>query len=73
MNNTTVFVVTEQDLANNYTSVSAFNTMDKAREYVGKIIAEYGIDGADVINDGLNWYDDGLRYFDILITVATVA
>ena len=72
MTNTTIFVVTEQILTDNITSVSAFSTLDKAREYVGRIIKEYDVDVADVINDGLNWYDDGLNYFDILITSTTV-
>ena len=73
MIDTTIFVVTEQNLTSNYgTTVCAFSTLDKAREYVGAIIAEYDINGADINNDGLNWYDDGLNYFDILITVTTV-
>lgn len=72
MTNTTIFVVTEHNLMDNVTTVSAFSTIDKAREYVGQIIEEYGVDGADVINDDLNWYDDGLNYFDILVTIATV-
>lgn len=72
MTNTTIFVVTEHNLMDNVTTVSAFSTIDKAQEYVGRIIKEYGVDGADVINDGLNWYDDDLNYFDILVTITTV-
>lgn len=73
MDNTTVFVVTEQNLTSNYgTSVTAFNTLDKAREYVSGIIEEYGVDDADIINDDLNWYDEELHYFDILITATKV-
>lgn len=73
MDNTTVFVVTEQNLTSNYgTSVTAFNTLDKAREYVSDIIEEYGVDDTDIINDNLNWYDEELHYFDILITATKV-
>ena len=73
MTNTTIFVVTERNLMDNVTTVSAFITIDKAQEYVGRIIEEYDIDNEDIINDGLNWYDDGLEYFDILITAATLS
>lgn len=73
MDNATIFVVTEQNLTSNYgTSVTAFNTLDKAKEYVRDIIKEYEVDGADIINDNLNWYDEELNYFDILITATKV-
>lgn len=73
MKNTTIYVVTEQNLTFNYgTTVSAFNTLDKAREHVYTIMDEYDVDGAEIINDELNWYDNGLNWFDILITVTTV-
>lgn len=73
MDNNTIFVVTEQNLTSNYgTSVTAFKTLDKAREYVRGIIEEYNVDGTEIINDDLNWYDEELNYFDILITVTNV-
>ena len=73
MTNATVYVVTEQNLTSNYgTSVSAFSTLDKAREYVETIIPEYGVDDENIINDGLNWYDEYLNHFDILISKVDV-
>lgn len=73
MKNTIIYVVSEQNLTSNYgTTVSAFTTLDKAQEYVYTIIEEYNVDGAEIIIDGLNWYDNGLNYFDILITATTV-
>ena len=72
MTNATVYVVTEQILTDNITSVSAFSTLDKARAYVRSAIEEYDLDGADVCNDGLNWWDEALNYFDILISKVDV-
>lgn len=72
MTNTTVYVVTEQILTDNITSVSAFSTLDKAREYVRSTIEEYDIDDEDIMNEGLNWWDEALNYFDILISKVDV-
>ena len=73
MNHKNIYVVSERNLSIEYgTSVTAFTTLGKAQEYVHAIIEEYNLDGVEIVNDGLNWYDNGLNYFDILITATMV-
>lgn len=63
-----IYVVIERILTDNLTTVELFQKEKDARQYIDKIIAEYGLDNDQIISDGNNWYDLDLKFFDILLT-----
>ena len=67
-----IYIINEQNLSDGFNNIEAFYERDEALDRVKSIIEEYGVPADGVQYNGISWYDDDYKYFDISLNSVEV-